>query len=522
MAPLHLHLLAALARVIDVHVYALNPSRAYWVDVVSDKRLANCVHAARCTRCTRRSATRCWRRGARRCRRSTRCCNSTSAQTMVDTDAFVEPQGTSRLARMQRAILELDDTRQRQTTTRASLTTTIPSRSTSRTRCAASSKRSNSGCWRSSRRPHAPAPHEVLLATPNIDDAAPMIDAVFGAASGDAHIAYAITGRSGGDDGGAAAALLQLINAGRGRWTADDLDGLLHLPLVAQRLRWSDDDLANLRDWIDTAGMRFGLDAAHRQALDLPANDAWTLDDAIERLLMGHAFAPAGRAFDEDAATLRQPLVGKLPAATVGGARAALLGSLAALQRSLSQWRQLLARAHTPADWQRHLLWAIDEFLAPVQPTEHAGLRALRLALAQWHARLRAAGETRELSATLMRDSLGHELALRAAGAVPSGSLNFASMTGLRRLPFRVVIVFGLNDGSLGCVGCARRVGPDGARAAPGRPPAATRPTRRAARPDARRARPLLDQLHRPRPARQPRAAARGGGRRMDRSAGRR
>ena len=447
IAPLHQQLLAALGRVIDVRIYALNPSRAYWCDVVSEKRLAR-LHALGSVRKLHAQVGHpllaAW--GAQM-QAQHALIQQNVGDDVIDVDAFVEPQGSSRLARMQRAILELDD----QPTAASPIagdeddSVEIHVAHSLRRELEAIQQRLLALFAQAD----APAPHEVLLATPDIDEAAPMIDAVFGGPAIRAdHLAYTITGRAQGDDGGAAAALLQLIDIGRGRFGADDLDTLVHLPLVAQRFDWSEDDLATLRDWIDKGGMRFGLDAAHRRAHALPAVDAWTLDDAIDRLLMGHAFAPAATA--SALTTLRAPLAGKLPATTVDGAHAALLGSLAALQRALSAWHQRLAQAHTPADWQRHLLAAIDEFFAAAEPTEYAGLQSLRLALSAWHARLRAADETRELSATLMRESLELELRQRAAGAVPSGSLNFASMTGLRRLPFRVVIVFGLNDGAWG------------------------------------------------------------------------
>ena len=40
-----------------------------------------------------------------------------------------------------------------------------------------------------------PRPSDILVVTPALDDAAPLIDAVFGTASGKRHIPYAVTGR---------------------------------------------------------------------------------------------------------------------------------------------------------------------------------------------------------------------------------------------------------------------------------------------------------------------------------------
>jgi exodeoxyribonuclease V gamma subunit len=465
VAPLHLELLAALARVIDVRVYALNPSRAYWVDVVSKRRLAQLrtrapVHALHAE--VGHPLLAAW--GAQMQAQHALLLHHVDGE-IVEDDAFVEPHGSSRLARMQRAILELDggvtadadhDAEHGRTPIDASR---IPIDDSVEIHVAHSLRRELEALQQRLlalfAQPDAPPPHEVLLATPDLDAAAPMIDAVFGAATADARIAYTITGRSTGDDGGSAAALLGLIDLGCGRWSAEDVDAVIHLPLVAQRFGWTDDDLATLHDWIGTAGMRFALDADHRRALGLAADDAWTFDDAIERLLLGHALArgdgaSTAPATDPDARPLRAPLAGKLPALEVGGAQAALLGSLASLHHALRQWRACLEAEHDPAAWQRHLLWAVDTFLAPAQPAEYEGLRALRLALSQWLVRLRAADEARALPAALMRLSLEDELRERAAGAVPTGCITFASMTGLRRLPYRVIVVFGLNDGAWG------------------------------------------------------------------------
>ncbi len=450
MAPLHLELLAALARAIDVHVYALTPSQAYWADVVSERRMAQlrerAPDRARLTD-VGHPLLAAW--GAQMQAQHALLQHGFDGP-IVEDEAFVEPVGGTRLARMQRAILRLDGG---VTIDDSALTiddsVEIHIAHSLRRELEALQQRLLALFGQDK----PPAPHEVVLVTPDLDGAAPMIDAVFGAATGDARIAYTITGRSGGDDGGAATALQQLIDLGRGRWSAEDLDAIVHLPLVAQRSGWDDDDLATLHDWIGTAGMRFALDAEHRRSLGLADSDAWTLDDAIERLLLGHALAPSHAG--PDAPALRAPRAGKLSALPVGGAQAALLGSLASLQQALREWRTRLSGAHAPADWQHHLLWAVDTFFAPVQPAEYEGLRALRLALTQWHAQLRAADETRELPAELMKLSLDDELRARAAGAVPSGCVTFASMTGLRRLHYRVVVVFGLNDGAWGASGTA-------------------------------------------------------------------
>ena len=49
------------------------------------------------------------------------------------------------------------------------------------------------------------------------------------------------------------------------------------------------ESIDRLRDWIEAAGARWGLDAAHRARLGAPADDAFTWRFALDRLLLGHA-----------------------------------------------------------------------------------------------------------------------------------------------------------------------------------------------------------------------------------------
>jgi exodeoxyribonuclease V gamma subunit len=437
---LHLAWLRALAQVIDVHVYVINPSRAYWADIVDERRLAWLQ---------RRDPVLAQHR-----------------DTGHPLLAACEPQGDSRLARMQRAILELE------AATDGDANIVNNADDSVEIHVAHSLRRElealHDRLLALFDTQDAPAPHEVLVVTPALDDAAPLIDAVFGAARNERRIAYNITGRARGDDGGAASALLQLLDAGTSRWTADTLMALVQTPLVAQRLGWTHGDLDTLRDWLDTAGMRFGLDAEHRAALDLPAHDAHTLDDALDRLLLGHVLADLEDEFvDGDGSAYEVALgglAGKLPAARATGSLSALLNSLAGLQQALKAWRRRLSLPRAAAEWHTLLLGGMDQFLRAANDAEHEGLRALRLALATWHAGLRAAHDVdadnmghggtdeggRELSLTVVRLSLEHELEARAQGGVPSGSLSFSSMTSLRHLPYRLIVAIGMNDDAWG------------------------------------------------------------------------
>ncbi len=458
IAPQHVMLLRALAQVIDVHVYALNPCREYWFDIVSEKRRLRMQSQGRALHAeVGHPILAGWGQ-------QTRAHWTTLDQQLDDTQDvqshFVEPTGTHRLARLQRAILNLqsgvDPTTPRIDPSKAGL----PGDTSIEVHVCHSLRRElealQNRLLSMYAQPDPPSPDQILVVTPSIDDAAPMIDAVFGASGSTRHIAYTITGRSRALDGNVAETLMALIDLGGSRLQASQLLQWLSWPLVMQRLGWSSDDVQTADEWLQSAGMRWGLHAEHRAHFDLPADEHHTLADALDRLVLGHLMAPQDDAlqggaegFDTNIDTSNEAIfLDKLPAGQATGARALILGTLAGLAGRLDAWRQSLAQPKTPTDWHLALLGAIDDFLAPSGDAEVEGLRALRAALSQWQHDTDDADFHRTVAAPVMRAALQTYLAASAPGGAPSGSLTFASITALRNLPYRVIAVVGLDGGA--------------------------------------------------------------------------
>lgn len=456
IAPQHWTLLRALALVIDVHVYALNPSREYWFDIVSEKRrlrLQASGHALHTD--VGHPILAAWGR-------QTQAHWATLYQQLDDTqdvDArFVEPTGSHRLARLQRAILNLDASVHDAADGPAN-----PRDPSIEVHVCHSLRRELEALQNRLlvlfAMPDAPTPDQILVVMPSLDDAAPMIDAVFGASATARHVAYTITGRSQGLDGNVADSLMALIDLGGSRVKASGLMQWLEMPLVMQRLGWSSDEVHTAGEWLQSAGMRWGLHADHRGDFDVPADAAHTFDDALDRLVLGHMMPSDRRGQHRDVPTIdvqgsgdgtghRRAFLGKWPVGHATGQRAEILGMLAEVALRLNAWRQSLATPKTPAAWHGALLTAMHDFFLPASTAEVEGLRALRSALSQWQCNTDAADFHRVVTAPVMRAAVQTLLAARAQGGAPSGSLTFASMSSLRNLPYRVIAAVGLNGGA--------------------------------------------------------------------------
>ena len=98
--------------------------------------------------------------------------------------------------------------------------------------------------------PDPPQPGDILVVTPDLDAAAPLIDAVFGTAPRERHLPYAISGRARAQVNAPARALLDALALVASRFAVNDVFGLLQQPVVARRFGLAEDDLDQIRDWL--------------------------------------------------------------------------------------------------------------------------------------------------------------------------------------------------------------------------------------------------------------------------------
>jgi exodeoxyribonuclease V gamma subunit len=315
-------------------------------------------------------------------------------------------------------------------------------------------------------------PRDIVVMCPDIEAFAPLIHATFGAAEGfngaadindpvgadpAAALGEVVSGPTSVDLRvrladralrqtnpvlGVVAELLELASA---RVTAAQVLDLAGREPIRRRFRFDDDDLARAEEWVAAAGVRWGLDAAHRAEYKLDALDANTWRAGLDRLLLGVAMAEDG-----------QRLVGGvLPLDDVSSSDIDLAGRLAELldrltaaldrltaRQPIGAWAAALAdaaallTATTPSDaWQtaelRHVL---DDVVAEAQggPGQADG----------------GAVSSPELTLPEVRTLLADRLRGRPTRAnFRTGHLTICTLVPMRSVPHRVVCLLGLDDG---------------------------------------------------------------------------
>ncbi|MBS1187969.1 MAG: exodeoxyribonuclease gamma subunit [Burkholderiaceae bacterium] len=435
IAPLYIDLLGHLGQSMDLHLYLLNPCREYWFDIVDQRRLGYLKAKGLADyHETGNRLLAAWGRQSRAMIELLfdRAMPSCDEQTVFISNA--EQGKHSLLTLLQDAILNLaelpaggiqpqSDDRSIEIHVCHSLTRELE---VLQDRLLALFGEDSSL-----------KPDDVLVVTPELDQAAPLIDAIFGTAQAARRIPYSIAGRNSSRINPAAAALLDLLSVASSRAPASAVFKLLQQPIIARRFELQQADLEAIHGWMTEAGIRWGLNARHRQQLNLPATERYSFDDGLNRLFLAYALPSGGEA----------PFGQRLPAGNPEGSAASALGGLWQFVRQFDALQCDLRQAKTPEQWRQTLLALADAFLSP-EGNEQDDWREVRQRIGELCSNMQAGCGELPIPADVLHGALDEALDDSAHAGVPTGMVTFASMASLRNLPYRVICAIGLNDGS--------------------------------------------------------------------------
>jgi len=437
MPPLHIALLRELSRWIDVRIYAIDPCREFWFDIVSEARVEQLELAGKLDfQEVGHPLLAEWGRQTQAQLHMLR--ELTESAASREASHFEENLAPTWLARVQNAILNLKEVAGLDEAHEA-LEPGIEIHV----------------CHSLSRQLEVLhdrllgwfdeieglQPSDVLVAFPDLAAAGPLIDGVFGTAPAGVagerrRIPYRITGLPPSQANPVARVLLDWLALPERSVGAPELIEWLRVDAVAARYGIDAVALETAQTWLAAAGARRGLTPSVVTGADVPAA-RHTFSDALTRLFLGYALPDGGAPVDE-----------WLPVGGPQGSDAQLLGRLTRFVDDIDAFGERIATARTPQAWTQLLLDALTQFfdanlpfadsIADVRST----LDALMLSMGE------GAVDT-EIAADVLRTALTDALDDAARGGVPWGGVTFSSLTSLRGLPYRVVCLLGMDDGML-------------------------------------------------------------------------
>jgi len=429
MPVLYWEVFVALADWIEVHVFALSPSREYWGDIAREReRLRMAVEQpelavlfesphrllASLARVRRPVAVR-------------------LADTLFasENENFLDPPA-SLLGRLQGDLLDLTESRDVQ-----------PDASIQVHAC--------HGAMREAEVLHDRllslfetlpdlTPADILILTPDIDTSGPLIEAVLTHAPAGRRIPCTVCDRALAQSSGWRA-LRRLCAAAGGELDAESVLAPLEEPAVRRAWRLAEGELGQLRDWVATAGIRWGMDAADRAHRGLPPEDAHSWRTGMNRLLYGLAMPDAERLVG-----------GVLPVMGIEGSRAELLGRFFDYVEALFELAKKVDGGGTGSAWCDWLLGVFGRFVMPSEEEEDDAqrIRAALVSLAGQSC-LAKGGGGQEASlplAVILRELDAQLEAKASASAFARGRATIAALQPGRPLAARVICLVGMNEGS--------------------------------------------------------------------------
>lgn len=280
-------------------------------------------------------------------------------------------------------------------------------------------------------------PHDVLVMCPALDEYAPYIDAVFGAGhDGRPAFRYRVADRAVRASDTTYDAFCRTLDVLGGRVTASEVIDLLELEPIRRRAGLAAGDLELVRRWIQDAGIRWGVDEHHRLALGYPPIRETTWRFGLDRLLLGCSMRGGGTTLFGDV----------LPVDDIDGSESTILGRATTFCERLFALRDRLATPRPMGRWAAELDDALDMLLDPAPDDADEAIR-IRHALEGLSAGAMQVDFDAPVALDVARLALDRALRDRNAPlGFLGGGITCCAMVPMRSIPFRVIVLLGLND----------------------------------------------------------------------------
>ena len=280
---------------------------------------------------------------------------------------------------------------------------------------------------------------DIVVMTPDIEIYSPYISSVFGAGSagGEGAVAlhYSIADRRMMNEGEIASAVLKLLALPGSRLAASELFDLLASSPVSRRFSLDPGELELIRGWIEKSGIRWGMDENDRTSRSLPSyrDNSWRA--GLDRLLLGYAMPDENQLFN-----------GILPYDDMTGSDAETLGKFADFVERIDRFVESFGRSRTLEEWRIQFQALLADFIASSDSSERefATIAVLSEELGKAATAAEFAGT---VTPAVMLFWLRARLEQQEQGlGFMTGGITFCAMLPMRSIPFRVVVLIGMND----------------------------------------------------------------------------
>jgi len=280
-------------------------------------------------------------------------------------------------------------------------------------------------------------PDDIIVMTPDIELYAPYIDAAFSASEGkSAPIPFRISDRRIRRTTPMTEALLNILSLIKSRLTVQQVFDLLMVEAIRENFNLTPDEIETVRDWVEAAGIRWGIDEKHRSSFDQGGFDENTWRFGLNRLLLGYALPDEEERLFEDV----------LPYNEIEGKESELLGRFASYCETLFKHIEKLKAPRIIKDWKADL----DFLLKDMTFQDDRVFHQYQLIMSKLKDLERESNESGfdeepvslEVVKALLADAFNES---EPARGFLSFGVSFCNLLPMRSIPFRVICLMGID-----------------------------------------------------------------------------
>jgi len=280
-------------------------------------------------------------------------------------------------------------------------------------------------------------PKDILVMSPDIEKYVPFIEAVFGGNSDDSvYIPFSITDRTIRNANETVKTFFRILDLGTSRLSAPEVLEILEADAVLHKFALNRSDLETIYRWVKKSGIRWGMNSAGRSDMGLPAYKENTWQAGLDRMLLGYALP--GRE--------EHIFKGIMPYDNIEGSDSAILGRFIEFTERLFSHIHSFKKQRSVTEWATALGTMTDDLFEVNAQTERY-IRIIGNALNNLSETASVAEfdepvDINVVSLNIMRmiERDGWD-----AGFISRG-ITFCSMLPMRSIPFKMICLVGMDD----------------------------------------------------------------------------
>lgn len=282
-------------------------------------------------------------------------------------------------------------------------------------------------------------PNDIVVMIPDIKTYAPFIQTVFDTASSSSpHIPYSIADMTIRSSCSIINDFFSILDLKKNRFSASSVLSILESEAIRNKAGLHEDDVSIIHNWVDNTNIRWGINEHDRKGAGMPSISENTWEAGLDRLMLGYAMSA-----DNDSL-----FSGILPYKAIEGSGALPLGKFHSFLQTLFDFVNKLDSERTLGQWAKLLLKSVDNLFTPAEADEHY-FHTLRSTISDLSEQEQIADFDRKVPFAVIRSHLDSSLSKNEYGkGFIVGGVTFCTMRPMRSVPFQIICLAGMNDGS--------------------------------------------------------------------------